>query len=206
VISETHHSSTRILSSVTTLLLIAGLLTVDDVQGKPETGGPKAIDAGAAATDKPKPVKQRIADLRRQAADYRRRGHERAAAAVERKAAKLAARSAPRTAQARALDRAAKLARVRLLHERYGDDLLQPEVVQELALHGRRVARLGRVKSLASLRVNGKAKKQLLERIDQLIGKETLRHQRTMAALTSKPSARHRPQSDGERGDAAKQD
>jgi hypothetical protein len=184
------------------LAMVVGLLHGFASPAQPEAQKLTDIEQDAGPQCETPSVAQRVADLRNRGADYRKRGFERAARAVEREAAKLQARSAPRTAEARALDRAAKLARLRQLHERYGDKLREPAMARELAVHGRRAARLGRIKALASLRPRGEEKKVLLARIDQVIRKEGERHRLVMQTLASEASAGHPPDAQDQRPNA----
>src|SRR5690606_23028791 len=124
--------------------------------------------------------------LRRRAAGYRESGLHAAAKAFERHANKLERRAAGRGPDVRALNHATKMLRLERLLERYGEQLREPALVAELAAHGRRTARLARIKSLAVTRPDGPEKQELLVRIDQAVGKENARHKQVMVKLTTR--------------------
>jgi hypothetical protein len=70
-----------------------------------------------------------------------------------------------------------RLARLRELRERYGSDLLKtPPVREELEHHAWRLARLKRMRELATEKKNDK----LIAKIDQLEKKENERHEKAM--------------------------
>lgn len=69
-----------------------------------------------------------------------------------------------------------------------GPRLGEPAVQQELQLHARRVAELGRVEFLARNARTGPAREQLLARVAKLSAHETERHRRRLSALGVAPA------------------
>ncbi len=153
--------------------------------GATDTLGDAGLDASGDSGTDTEPVGKRVAELRRRAASYRKSGLHSAAKAVERHADKLERRAIGRKPDQNALTHATKLLRIEALLARYGERLRDPAVIAELALHGRRTAKLIRMKSLVAARPDGAERKKLLERIDRALGAENARYQRTMAKLTT---------------------
>lgn len=129
---------------------------------------------------------QRQADhLEKRAAKLREQGKDKQADALEKRAA-LAKERAERvgdgTKSPKAERRQRKLKRIKHLKRKYGKQLGQPPVRQELRLHAKRMARLNRMKTLAQ----ANEKTELVERIDKMIEKENERHESKMQALIQK--------------------
>jgi hypothetical protein len=66
-----------------------------------------------------------------------------------------------------------------------GQRLSDPQIKAELKLHSTRVAELSRMRFLAENSRTGRAREQLLERIEKLSARETSRHKGRMASLLS---------------------
>jgi hypothetical protein len=80
---------------------------------------------------------------------------------------------------------ARRKARKEGLKKRWGDTIQMPEIKAELRRNARRMARLQRIKELATDKENEK----LLERVDKLITMETGRHERRMIQLSQQAVA-----------------
>jgi hypothetical protein len=68
---------------------------------------------------------------------------------------------------------------------RWGEQLKKPETLTELALHGKRMAKLNRLLLLAQTERTGKDADKLTERVEKLIELETARHEKRMSQISS---------------------
>lgn len=149
-------------------------------------GADEAKDTPGAAKDEKKDAKlqDRVAKLRERAEKLRAEGKERAAAGLERQAERLEKGPSKSPVNREKIRRARKLARIKLLHRRYGEALQQGDVRDEVQTHARRSANLSRMKSIVNQMEDGDKKTDMLKRINRLMAKENARHSRTMAKLT----------------------
>lgn len=76
--------------------------------------------------------------------------------------------------------KARKMAQLRPLWKKYGERLKEQPVRAEFKKHAQRVARLQRMRELAETQADEKKRTDLLQRIDELLSKEKVRHQRAM--------------------------
>jgi hypothetical protein len=160
-------------------------------KGAPDLGALKdRLDKGG-----PPGLQERAAKLKERAAQLRKEGREKQAEALEKQAERLASAkpgepgAAPSPANKAKVREARKLARVKLLQRRYGEELNKGEVRQEVETHARRSANLSRMKSLVGARPEAddkqkETKQKLVERINRLMARENARHSRNMAKLT----------------------
>jgi hypothetical protein len=130
--------------------------------------------------------KNRLAKLEEQAAKLRKEGKEEEAARLDRQIERIKAGPNKNREKIR---KARKMARIKLLHRRYGDKLKEQAVRQEVELHARRSAHLSRMKSIVTSREAEddkakEAKQEMLQRINRLMAKENARHSRKMSRLT----------------------
>jgi hypothetical protein len=171
-------------------------------EGAPGKGVKAGTPGGNAAAgdetgDKGKPglpereaqFAKRVEKLKARAEELRKQGKIKAAEGLQKQAERLEQRGvngpdpAKSAANREKIRKARKLARVKLLHRRYGEELSSEVVRQEVELHARRSANLSRIKSLASAHEDGEKKQGLLKRINRLMAKENARHSRSMAKL-----------------------
>lgn len=153
----------------------------------PHGGDPEKLKEKVAAKRE-----ERVSKLEERAAQLRKEGKTEEADRVEKQIERVKAgpeRSPKSKANRDKIRKARKMARIKLLHRRYGEKLGEGVVKQEVELHARRSAHLSRMKSIVTSReaADDKAKEQkqeMLQRINRLMAKENARHSRKMSRLT----------------------
>jgi hypothetical protein len=76
-----------------------------------------------------------------------------------------------------------KLARLRMMHRRYGSALTRPELTKEIGQHAQRTARLSQVRKVTLEMKESPEREKRLQRVNELMGIENARHQRKLASL-----------------------
>jgi hypothetical protein len=76
--------------------------------------------------------------------------------------------------------------RRRTAHARWGQAALDPKAKEELAVHGRRMAKIRRMQFLAMTERTGEKRSALLERLARLKDLERGRHERAMQAMVAR--------------------
>ncbi len=163
-------------------------------RGAPKAGGPgpRGGDPDKLKEKVAAKREERVAKLEERAAQLRKEGKTEEAERVEKQIERVKAgpdRSPKSKANRDKIRKARKMARIKLLHRRYGEKLGEGAVKQEVELHARRSAHLSRMKSIVTAReaADDKAKEQkqeMLQRINRLMAKENARHSRKMSRLT----------------------
>ncbi|MEZ4227133.1 MAG: hypothetical protein R3B13_39710 [Polyangiaceae bacterium] len=135
----------------------------------------EALKKTAAGAEGAKEAREAAKEARKDAKEARGEAHE-----ATGEAAKEAWKKMRENRKERREERRAKI------KEKWGEDALKrPAVRAELRMHGRRVARLNRIRALAK----ADGKDAVVTRVDKLLEKENSRHQKHMETLKSQPAA-----------------